>query len=300
MKKVSVIIPTYKRPTYLPRAIDSVLNSSYENIEVIVVDDNNDGDDYRIETQAMMDNLYKNDERVIYIKHECNKNGSAARNTGIRAASGDYLMFLDDDDEFLPLKIEKQVAYMDRCDLEYAACYTKYLDVFENGKIRKGTESRTGNMLAEELSRNFFVHAGSNLMIRKSVVEEIGGFDESFIRNQDIEFLVKLLRNKKIGFVDYVGLKVYLHKRGEIDYDELTRKFIETFKGDIESLSDVEKRRVYKMLGLQLVRYHISNKRIKMANDVRKEYGVGCSLVIRYYMHLFKRALTNTAYGFRF
>lgn len=100
---VSVIIPTYKRPNMLGRAIDSVLGQSYTNIEVVVVDDNSDGDKYRLETIQYMER-YANDYRVKYIKHKTNQNGSAARNTGIQNSVGEYIAFLDDDDYFLKIE----------------------------------------------------------------------------------------------------------------------------------------------------------------------------------------------------
>ena len=106
--KVSVIIPTYKRAKMLSRAIDSVLNQTYRNIEVIVVDDNNPNDEYRKATSLIMEN-YCTDERVHYICHEKNMNGSVARNTGMINASGEFVTFLDDDDIYMPQKVEKLV-----------------------------------------------------------------------------------------------------------------------------------------------------------------------------------------------
>ena len=101
---VSVIITTCNGDYKLVRAVDSVLMQTYNNIEIIVVDDNGNGTASRIETEKMMEK-FSNTERVIYLKHEQNKNGSAARNTGIRTAKGKYVAFLDDDDVFNPLII---------------------------------------------------------------------------------------------------------------------------------------------------------------------------------------------------
>ena len=84
--KVSVITPTYKRSGMLPRAIKSVLNQSYQNIEIIVVDDNNPDTEWRIATEERMQE-FKDDPRVMYVKHEKNMNGSVARNTGIAAST---------------------------------------------------------------------------------------------------------------------------------------------------------------------------------------------------------------------
>ena len=107
---VSVIIPTYKRPNMLGRAIDSVLGQSYTNIEVVVVDDNSDGDKYRLETIQYMER-YANDYRVKYIKHKTNQNGSAARNTGIQNSVGEYIAFLDDG-YFLKDRIKEAIHFL--------------------------------------------------------------------------------------------------------------------------------------------------------------------------------------------
>ena len=109
---VSVIIPTYKRPDKLDVAINSVLRQTYPNVEVIVVDDNDPDTEGRRLTEEKM-SKFNDESRVKYIKHDHNKNGSAARNTGARASKGEYVAFLDDDDEYLPNKIESQLQTLD-------------------------------------------------------------------------------------------------------------------------------------------------------------------------------------------
>ena len=104
-EKVSVIIPTYNRAESLKRAIDSVLNQTYKNVEIIVVDDNNPNTTYREENEKSIKKYYGENEKVKYIKHPENKNGAAARNTGIRNATGKYITFLDDDDYFMNNRI---------------------------------------------------------------------------------------------------------------------------------------------------------------------------------------------------
>ena len=123
---VSVIIPTYKSCDTLCRAIQSVLNQTYDNIEVIVVDDNNPNTPERAATEELM-LRYKTESEVHYIKHEFNKNGSAARNTGFRHSSGEYLCFLDDDDYFLKDKLQLQVEYM-QSNPQYDANYCWRID----------------------------------------------------------------------------------------------------------------------------------------------------------------------------
>lgn len=182
---VSVVIPTYKRPIYLKRAIDSVLNQTYENVELIVVDDNNPDTPARLETEDLMAH-YSDNPKVKYLKHDKNRNGSAARNTGWRAATGEYITYLDDDDEIAPEKIAKQVHCLEALDISWGACYTAYYVHKSNGGYQVSSEKRSGTLYVEALMRTLFMGSGSNLLLRKSVVDEIGGYDESFERNQDI------------------------------------------------------------------------------------------------------------------
>ena len=105
---VSVIIPSYKGADKLRRAINSISDQTYQNIEIIVVDDNNPDTAERIQTESVIASLHL--PNLKYIRHPENMNGSAARNTGIRAAKGKYTAFLDDDDIYLPCRVEKSVA----------------------------------------------------------------------------------------------------------------------------------------------------------------------------------------------
>lgn len=109
---VTAVIPTYKRPNQLKRAIDSCLSQTYSNIEIIVVDDNSPETEYR-ETTEKVRHLYNNNKKVKYIQHDKNRNGSAARNTGLANAIGKHITFVDDDDILYQEKLSKQVAILD-------------------------------------------------------------------------------------------------------------------------------------------------------------------------------------------
>lgn len=98
---VSVIIPTYGGAEFLSRCVDSVLSQTYKNIEIIVVDDNGLDTPKQKETAIAM-KKYSSLSNVKYVCHEVNKNGSAARNTGVKNSNGEYIALLDDDDVFLP------------------------------------------------------------------------------------------------------------------------------------------------------------------------------------------------------
>ena len=130
---VSVVIPTYARAIYIRRAIDSVLNQTYPNIEIIVVDDNGKGTAKQIETQRQLQ-LYIDKGEIIYICHDINRNASAARNTGIYNSRGEYICFLDDDDEYFSDKLERQVAVLSTLGKNWAGVYCNSIDKFEGGK----------------------------------------------------------------------------------------------------------------------------------------------------------------------
>lgn len=298
---VSVIIPTYKRSDVLSRSIDSVLKQSYDNYEIIVVDDNNAGSEERKKTEIIMQQ-YFNNTKVIYVQHPYNKNGSAARNTGFNTSKGKYIMFLDDDDEFTEDKIRMQVQCLESRDMTWGACYTGYVRVNSDNKVVvKGAETREGALLVEELKRNLFVHAGSNLMVRRCVMEALNGFDERFLRNQDVEFLVRLLKRYKLAYVDVCGLIVHVHESiAKVNFIELTDQYIAKFSIDIESLGEDEKRNVYEMYSLQRLRYYLlSEKNMALAFKEIRQNRIHIVKVGAYFAYLAHRAITKKAYGFK-
>lgn len=203
---VSVIITTYKGSDSIDRAIKSVLNQTYKNIEVIVVDDNGLDSKEQLKTKQIVEK-YQN---IKYIVHEKNKNGSAARNTGMKAAKGEFIALLDDDDEFLPCKIEKQ--YQSIKEKNADICYTGLRVVFQNGIQRDVCQRDEGNLFSLVLQRRIEAPT-SVLMFRKKIAERIKGFDESFNRHQDWEFLDRLSEKCFISCVPEVCLVRHIVER---------------------------------------------------------------------------------------
>lgn len=299
---VSVIIPTYKRDEILSRAINSVLNQTYSNIEIIVVDDNDPNTDFRHNTELLM-KRYENNHQVKYIKHDKNKNGSAARNTGIKWSNGVYIAFLDDDDEFLPDKIEKQVATLERLDATWGACYTSYYKMNKHGYMQNGFEKRQGNLLVEALMRNLYIQAGSNLLVRKEVVNDINGFDESFIRNQDLEFLVRLFEKYKIAYVDSYSVIIHYEvrqfNRSYAELQNIDAYYLEKFAKKIENLKQQDQRRIYTMIALDSVRSAVKKKEISKCIDTIRKNKISFITLVRYFFYLFHRFCTRRSYGFK-
>ena len=265
---VSVIVPTYKRPDTLDKTIKSVLGQTYPNIEVIVVDDNNPETEGRRLTEAKMVE-FEGEDRVHYVKHEKNKGGSAARNTGARKAKGEFISFLDDDDEFLPKCIESRLARLGELPEDYALCYSTYITRVERSETRS-TESREGNLFLDALMQNLMIAAGSNLTIKKKAFDSVNGFDESFVRNQDHELLVRLLKKYKIAHADELGLIVNVEfKHQKFDYQEISKHYVESFKSYIDELNVEEKRTFNRNINkLRFIDY------VRTKRDIKGAYGL--------------------------
>ena len=177
--RVSVIIPTYHRSTTIQRAVDSVLSQTLKDIEVIVVDDNGLNTPDGLATQQAM-SRYKDVHNVIYLQHQNNMNGAVARNTGIKEAKGEYISFLDDDDIYLPQRLEKLVDKLDDLDESWGLCYSSYIKNMPNGKLQHSNEKVQGDIFLQVLMRSFYLGSGTNLFVRRKVIDEIGFFDETF------------------------------------------------------------------------------------------------------------------------
>src|SRR5438128_2256003 len=119
MPKVSVIIPTYNRAGFLRAAVQSVLDQTFTDFDVVIVDDASQD-----ETQSVVERLQ--DKRIRCIRHPTNRRIAATRNTGIVNSTGEYIAFLDDDDQWLPEKLAKQVAMLDGSALSVGAVYTAF------------------------------------------------------------------------------------------------------------------------------------------------------------------------------
>ena len=138
-------------------------------------------------------------------------------------------------------------------------------------------------------------------MVRRSVFEDVGGFDESFVRNQDVEFLVKILKKYKIAYVDVVGLIKHEYSRKNVvrkeTWDQITQKFLDKFKDEIEALGD-RKEEVYKMIELQRFRSYLSKKKFKAAFALIKNKKVTAWNATRYMLHLAYRRIFKVSCGF--
>lgn len=169
---VSVIVPAYNASTTIAETLASALRQTFENIEVIVVDDGSSDD-----TAIIVERFMARDGRVRLIR-QANGGVARARNAGIAAAKGAYVAPLDADDLWHPTKIEKQLSALVAAGNEYALCYSPYRRIDETGMVTDSSwcEGIEGWVLNQHLFHNF-VGNGSSPLMRKDVVVSLGGYD---------------------------------------------------------------------------------------------------------------------------
>lgn len=252
--KVSVIIPTYGNPNRLKTAIQSVCSQDYHNVEIIVVDDNDPQTEYRLQTESIM--VEFQDERVIYLKHPHNMNGAAARNTGIREANGEYICFLDSDDFYLTNRISDSVKYLSSNPQKMAVCCG--VVIVTNACVKGLYEIECKNDFCKELIQNTsLLGTGSNIFIRRLCFEELVGFDETFRRYQDVEFMLRLSSRYEVGIIKQPGVVKVNSGMHSLNYTKLkdaSEYFTKKFDYMLSSLSVSEKQMFWDKINKELLR----------------------------------------------
>lgn len=195
--KVSCVIITHNRIGYLKRAVNSVVNQIYKNIEIFVIDDASDDG-----TEAYGEELNKIGINYIRINKKDSKGGNYARNLGIQHSTGEYVAFLDDDDYWLPDKIEKQVKYAEKhpdVGMIYGGLSYEFGNSLLNYKSLPNPDYQ-GNMIEKGLYIAPFAST-ITLFVKRSLLKEIGGFDENMRYWQEYELEIRLMQKTLVGFV---------------------------------------------------------------------------------------------------
>lgn len=227
---ISVIIPTYNRTSELERALNGVLQQTYENLEIIVVDDNS------IEKGSIVGIINSfNDPRIILLQHAVNRGGGAARNSGIVSARGDYIAFLDSDDEWKSDKIEKQLSILDGENVNDAVVYCQSEIIYRSKPILlppRGIKEK------EKVCDYLFLNGGflptPSLLVSAKLAKSIM-FNPELRRHQDYDFLLRIDESEARFYFISEPL-VIIHWEGERGYHskgwspDLTEKFANDYK----------------------------------------------------------------------
>ncbi len=211
---VSVVLPTYRRPEMLERALATVTAQTFQDWELIVVDDNGRGTEMQRATEAVVDRLAV-DPRVTYRVQERNMGACAARNVGIREARGPFVAFLDDDDAWYPTKLERQVETFAASGPDVALVYGGFRRVDEFGGTRTVRADGTAHERRNLLRRNK-IGTTSLILCRRSALLEVGGFDEELSSMQDYDLYVRLSQRYRFAWVEEPLLDKHRHPEASI------------------------------------------------------------------------------------
>ena len=201
MPEVSVIIPTICRREELQRAIRSVLAQDYSDLELIVVNDSIDPQD-----QGWLRDNYQHKATLLHTSGK--KGANAARNIGIKNSRGEFIAFLDDDDEWLPNKISMQIGFMKKNDS--GLCYTGKNIINESTGKKEWYSFEKSNYfkLKKTIFAKNYIGTTSCTLIRKTVFDNIGLFDESLPVLQDYDLFIRIAQKYEISGID-LGLVNY-------------------------------------------------------------------------------------------
>ncbi|MCP4399817.1 MAG: glycosyltransferase family 2 protein [bacterium] len=208
--KVSVIIPTYNRADFLKEAIASVLAQSYQDFELLIVDDGSTD-----RTHHVVDSYAG---RVKYLFQE-NRGVSSARNLGIRSSRGEFITLLDSDDCWLPQKLERQIEVMET-EVELRLCHTEEIWIRRGVRVNQKKKHRKHGGYIFPNCLPLCVISPSSVMIRRMLFDEIGFFDETLPACEDYDLWLRICCRYPVHFID----TPLLVKRGGHD-DQLSRKY---------------------------------------------------------------------------
>ena len=207
MRKVDVIIPTYNRAGFLHRAIASVLSQTFDDFAIIVVDDGGDNT-----TKSVVNSF--GDQRLRYVRNENNMGEGRSRNVGLSNSSAEYIAFLDDDDEWLPEKLQLQVDLLESQPVKVGGVYTGFTAVqVPSGEIlyHRIVEKR-GDVYQQMVQENV-VGTSSTVLLRRECFERVGPFDESIPYGLDYDMWIRISKEFHFDCIEQSLVKYTVHER---------------------------------------------------------------------------------------
>lgn len=220
----SIITPTCRRPALLKRNIRSVINQTYNNYEHIIVDDADD-----METETLVKGFA--DKRIIFHQHKKPKGAAGGYNSGIKISRGKFILFLDDDDEYLPAFLEKMYNHFAQSGLNIGFVWTGISRIKDTNtgeeliysKIWPSRFPTKESGLVEATS----IGNGFGVCVRKECIDTIGLYDESLMIGEDTDFLFRLARNFDFETIPEVLVKIHQHSSTQLTGDKYFQNQVE-------------------------------------------------------------------------
>ena len=198
---ISIIIPTFNRADCIGAAISSVLNQTFQDFEIFVVDDGSNDN-----TQEVVCGF--NDSRIKYQRQKKNTGCAGSRNIAVRNSSAKYIAFLDDDDEWLPEKLQRQASFLETSSPEVGGVHTGcFLVEKDSGRMKATSDGGNGDA---QMWRNNI--ATSSLLVRRECFSRVGFFDETMLCASDYDMWIRISKVFRFGYIDTPLVKYYIHQ----------------------------------------------------------------------------------------
>lgn len=260
---ISVIIPSYNREKLIVNAVNSVLNQTYQNLEVIVVDDNSTDN-----TKSAIESL--KDQRVKYLKNEKKLGPSGARNVGIKVAKGEFIAFQDSDDEWLPDKLEKQMSLFEKKEYGLVYCAFRYNRKnlnYQFPSTKYGRNELEGDIFESLLEQNKI--GTVTMLAKREVFDEVGVFCEKLRCYEDWEYALRVAYKYKIGYVNEMLVDVHFSPNSvNFDFRSALDSYIHMAKVNEPKVKDKTKLRE---LVSSIVRFMLSELDEQEMDDYKKK-----------------------------
>lgn len=292
-KLFSIIIPTYKGSDSLPIALACLEKQTFKDFEVIVSDDNGKDSDEQIKTQKVIDTF----KDKLNIKYLINKhvNGSYARNQGLQNAEGKYICFLDDDDFYLDSCLEEMKKTFE-LNKDISFIFSNVVIILKEGvsRIVKCNDIDSKSLLFYKKE----IGTGSNIFFRREVYDNDGGFDDSYLRLQDIEFVAKKLAKYKSISLDKSLVVKYYNSNDNFPNFDRNIKMCEKLRDDVYKLGIINKEEYVELRNNQLLNI-LKDMIVKnsLKDDVKRVYkmidNIHFMVKASYYAYLLSPKLFN-------
>lgn len=237
IKKVSVIIPTFNRPEKVVKAIGSVLNQTFQDFEIVVVDD--------ASTDNVAETLkpFIDDGLIRYICHKENQGAGASRNTGIGLSKGEYLAFLDSDDLWLPQKLEIQLKYLEQHDTNAWACSTGFEVHGTDGQNLSTFHSPLPLLNIMDVAWGCSISPGSTLLIKKELLLATSLFDPTLRRLEDWDWLLHFIKIGKVCVTKEILCKVAYNKH--LRLEDIKHSIPVLFKRHFKNVPGIKQKLIF-------------------------------------------------------
>lgn len=207
--KVSVIIPTYNRANLLPRAIKSVLNQTFKDFELIIIDDGSTDN-----TKQIVEDFQKRESKIKYVWQENSGGPANSVNSGLKIARGEYVALLENDDEWLPEKLEKQLEVFQcskKKNLGFVGCNVLIINERAKTVEKEDLPSYDNNVFLKKLLAGKFFFNLSMLIFKRENLNKIGFFDKDLKLAADQDICLRMAKRYNFDFVPIPLVKVYIH-----------------------------------------------------------------------------------------